>query len=347
MANAYTTFPDSVQRFDLKTDVSSSVYDDWKQFNTYIANGQFANATNLLQSNTELQKCIVDSVYVNQLTKTVEEVQDLFLNNIQTYIHETIVNRGEWNATTKYVKYNFVTYSINGIVQTFECLRDDTPIATLPTNTTYWIPRVIQGEKGAPGLGLTPRGIWNSNALYLVNDFVAHNNSFWQCITQNSNNEPTDANTSWLQLIDLSVMLNDLSSDISDISTDISELSQTIQNNNAEVASDIASISNSITSVTNNVNTLTTSINDVSTRLTNHDVQINTANGAHGFRYYQNLLQYKNGTAWTTIQIGSGGSHVGTTAPSDTKLLWIDTGNGGIVKYHNGTSWVTTKAVWG
>ena len=107
MANSYTTFPDSVQRFDLKTDVSSSVYSDWKQFNTYIANGQFANATLLLQANTELQKCVIDSVYINRISKTVEEVQDLFLNDVQSYIHETVINKGAWNASTKYTKYNF------------------------------------------------------------------------------------------------------------------------------------------------------------------------------------------------------------------------------------------------
>ena len=37
----------------------------------------------------------------------------------------------------------------------------------------------------------------------------------------------------------------------------------------------------------------------------------------------------------------------GNTAPADTNLLWIDTGNGGILKYHNGTAWVTVQAVWG
>ena len=55
MANSYTTFPDSVQRFDLKTDVSADIYSVWKQFNTHIANGQFANASALLQGNPELQ----------------------------------------------------------------------------------------------------------------------------------------------------------------------------------------------------------------------------------------------------------------------------------------------------
>jgi hypothetical protein len=95
MANSYTTFPDSVQTFDIKTDISSSVYSDWVKYNSYISKGEFANATQLLQSNTELQKCIVDSVYMNKMSKTVEEIQTLFLNDVQRYIHETITNKGD------------------------------------------------------------------------------------------------------------------------------------------------------------------------------------------------------------------------------------------------------------
>ena len=299
MANSYTTFPDSVQTFDLKTDISSSVYSDWTKYNSFISKGEFANATQLLQSNLELQKCIIDSVYINKMSKTIEEVQTLFLNDIQRYIHETVVNKGEWNSNTKYVKYNFVTYSVNGITQSYECIRDDTPIATLPTNATYFIPRVIQGEKGESGLGLTPRGLWNNLSLYLVNDFVSHNNGFWQCLIQNSDSEPTDTNINWLCLANL---------------TD-------------EIA---------------------TQIHTVDDRLTAHDESINNPKGAHGLRYYNEILQYLNGTTWTTIETGSGGGfHIGTTAPTDTDLLWIDTANGGIMKYHNGTSWVATKAVWG
>lgn len=53
-----------------------------------------------------------------------------------------------------------------------------------------------------------------------------------------------------------------------------------------------------------------------------------------------------------TITIEStteGGSYIGATAPSDTKLLWIDTSNGGILKYYDDTDlvWKTTVAVWG
>lgn len=343
MANSYTTFPDSVQRFDLKTDVSSAVYSDWQQFNTYMANGQFANATTLLQSNTELQKCIIDSVYINKLSKTIEEVQDLFLNEIQTYIHETIINKGEWNANTKYVKYNFVTYPVNGITQTFECLRDDTPIATLPTNEIYWIPRVIQGEKGAPGLGLSPRGIWNDTALYLVNDFVSYNSSFWQCLNQNNNSEPTETNTNWLRLVDLS---ESMITTATEIATEIAiEKATSIS---TEIATDIA---NEI--ATEKATTISTEIaneiadNKINVAITNHNVLVNTEAGAHGFRYYQSELQYKNNGTWTTIETGVGGSYVGSSAPSNTEILWIDTGNGGVLKYYNGTKWTPSKAVWG
>jgi hypothetical protein len=228
MANSYTTFPDSVQTFDIKTDISSSVYSDWVKYNSYISKGEFANATQLLQSNTELQKCIVDSVYMNKMSKTVEEIQTLFLNDVQRYIHETITNKGDWSSTVKYVKYDFVTYLVNGIVQTFECLSDATPISTLPTNTTYWIPRVIQGEKGASGLGLTPRGVWNNIALYMVNDFVSYDSSFWQCLNQNSNSEPSDTNTNWLRLINLSEELMTKINEVIDI--EINSLRSEISN---------------------------------------------------------------------------------------------------------------------
>ncbi len=35
------------------------------------------------------------------------------------------------------------------------------------------------------------------------------------------------------------------------------------------------------------------------------------------------------------------------TTPADTSLLWMDSANGDIVKYYNGTAWVTVPATWG
>lgn len=36
-----------------------------------------------------------------------------------------------------------------------------------------------------------------------------------------------------------------------------------------------------------------------------------------------------------------------TAAPDDTTLLWMDSGNGDIVKYYNGTAWAPVPATWG
>ena len=40
-----------------------------------------------------------------------------------------------------------------------------------------------------------------------------------------------------------------------------------------------------------------------------------------------------------------GGYHYGATAPSNTKLLWIDTS--GVAKFYNGSAWVPLAATWG
>lgn len=47
--------------------------------------------------------------------------------------------------------------------------------------------------------------------------------------------------------------------------------------------------------------------------------------------------------AISNIQIYS----YGATAPTNTKLLWIDTSLGGVLKYYNGSAWTAIKSVWG
>lgn len=62
-----------------------------------------------------------------------------------------------------------------------------------------------------------------------------------------------------------------------------------------------------------------------------------------------NLTQYVNGKLQTMsgTEVSTGGHIVSETAPTNTNLLWIDTANGGVLKYHDGSSWVGVKGVWG
>lgn len=47
----------------------------------------------------------------------------------------------------------------------------------------------------------------------------------------------------------------------------------------------------------------------------------------------------------TVTELSSGGTYYGASAPSNTKLLWIDTS--GVARFYNGSSWVPLAATWG
>lgn len=47
----------------------------------------------------------------------------------------------------------------------------------------------------------------------------------------------------------------------------------------------------------------------------------------------------------TVTELSSGGTSYGATAPSNTKLLWIDTS--GVARFYNGSAWVPLAATWG
>ena len=44
--------------------------------------------------------------------------------------------------------------------------------------------------------------------------------------------------------------------------------------------------------------------------------------------------------------ISAKGFEFGTTAPTNTNLLWIDTTNGSILKYYNGSAWTAVNDVF-
>lgn len=58
-------------------------------------------------------------------------------------------------------------------------------------------------------------------------------------------------------------------------------------------------------------------------------------------------LTMTKGNGTTSSVTLPGGVMIQTSAPTVTNVLWIDTGNGGIAKYYNGSAWTPVKAVWG
>lgn len=71
-----------------------------------------------------------------------------------------------------------------------------------------------------------------------------------------------------------------------------------------------------------------------------YDVQISSP--TDGATLVYNAQQGK----WIPGNVQSDPYHKGTTAPANTNIFWVDTGNGGILKYHNGTTWVPVGSAW-
>ena len=98
-----------------------------------------------------------------------------------------------------------------------------------------------------------------------------------------------------------------------------------------------------------------TATSNTSSALTNGNVYLNSVE--NGKVTSSHKITGAGGTTVTTDASGNivvtsqntaaSPYYKGTSAPSNTSLLWIDTGNGSILKYYNGSSWTPVVGVWG
>lgn len=90
-----------------------------------------------------------------------------------------------WSSGTAYTKNDFVVYENSLYTAT-----TSVPAGTLPTNTNYFM---------CVSKGVTPKGAYNSNDTYAINDVVIYNNNAYWCMQDNVTALPTDT-TYWMQI---------------------------------------------------------------------------------------------------------------------------------------------------
>ena len=194
-----TSFPDSVDVMVRMSDMSATNKSLMDQYYTYINAGNFTSAQQLLTDNPTLQAMIINAAKINKFIDSVIAVERFFKNDVEGYLESTFAYIGTYSSGTTYKKGNIV--DLNG--ESFIC-RVTSSIGVSPTahtTTTNWAIIAEQGIQGVSGTGLAPRGAWDNTTQYYANDCVGHNNVLWQCITGNTNSEPTSSNGNWLQLL--------------------------------------------------------------------------------------------------------------------------------------------------
>lgn len=198
----YTQFPTAADTIDRKIDVSLDLLDDLKKYYNYVDTGNFAEIEKLLETNPRLSQCVVTSKDLNVLRDGMVAMQRWILNYIGEYLVQFSKPKGPWDKSTKYEKYNVVTFSIDQVVQTYIAFPKsqtslDIPIGTLPTDANYWTCITLRGEKGESGTGMTPRGIHTLGVQYYKDDLVSSDNAFWYAAVDNLDQVPNQSSTSW------------------------------------------------------------------------------------------------------------------------------------------------------
>lgn len=97
----------------------------------------------------------------------------------------------------------------------------------------------------------------------------------------------------------------------------------------------ISGLNDQITTINSNIISLNTVVENAATKTQVESISTTVTNLSTQMTTIQNNIQ--------NLDI----LYKGTTAPTETNKLWIDTSVGnGIIKYHNGTSWIAVSAVW-
>lgn len=223
----HTNYPQQEDKLRVIRDPSASEVLLINQYNSYMAMGQTALASELLVQNPSLKQCIINADTILALHHSIIAVERTFYDNILDKICRLGKQKGDWNAQMsssstdeqyRLNKYDVVRYPVDGVKQYFLVLGNNITTGDIPTQNVEngkYIQISMKGDRGddgytpvkgvdyfdgASGLGLTPRGEWIRNKEFYQYDMVSYNHSLWYCMENNLAEEPSDSSTVWKKI---------------------------------------------------------------------------------------------------------------------------------------------------
>jgi len=208
-----TTFPDVIDTINNKIDILSTDGAKIDQYQQYMQNGDFTNASAILNTIPNVSQKIITANDLNVYRDGLLALERFYKDDIQDYTSakqaewESIIDRFSYKGVYTYRQYyknNIVSYSFNGRTLLYIATRDP-QIGANPTNTNYWREFTMVGNKGDSGYGLAFRWEWEATTNYSVDDVVTYNNSVWGCIKVSyGNNVPADSSAYWENIMNIS-----------------------------------------------------------------------------------------------------------------------------------------------
>lgn len=172
------------------------------QFQQAMLNNDINSATSIMNNNPQLATQICSAENINSLIDGVSTMEgqikidiDNYLSNLLV-VFQNLINQTRYisvyNPLIQYRKHNAVNYENKTYFA-----KEEPPVGTIPTNTTYWNEYDITGLDGYPGMNLTLRYNWSASVQYHIYDVVIYKNKLWLSLTENINSMPNYNFTDW------------------------------------------------------------------------------------------------------------------------------------------------------
>ena len=204
----YTSFPDEpCDTYEYMQDLTSDLVSLVSQYETLMKQNKFNEANKLLTDNPSLNKIYFNAEKYNKLIDSIKAIQLLYSQDIQTYILELAKYMGNYSSTTKYTRYNVVQYNDSMI---YMCISTSVPLGTPPTNTKYWFPLSIKGDKGDKGddgLGLHFSKEWSASETYSKDAAVSYGTCLYaSLVDSNKAHTPAKGSSYWNLIVDFNTV---------------------------------------------------------------------------------------------------------------------------------------------
>lgn len=278
-------FPDKVSTMTRVQDVSAAMKPYVDEYYTHYNRGDFDSANGVITAHPELLNMIINAKIFNDLRDEIIATQRVFKDDVESYIFSVVKNKGSWNASVKYIKYNVVFYIIDSVTLPFLAIADDIPIGTIPTNKDYWYPLAVKGEKGESGIGLSFEGAWDANITYNKDSAATYNNSLYASnIDNNVSNTPSKTSIYWTLVVDFNTVTAFDNSQSGSTETTVQGALDELYSITSASTNNIANNQTNISANTSAISTISSSINTINSKLNGIEsgAQKNTITGIKG-----------------------------------------------------------------
>lgn len=180
-------------------EIQSGVRESYSNYAELVSAGDIENAERLLKNNFKLRSSVIDAEILNKYITAIIALQtnsDDDINGEMNRLSDMIMSElrdwkdvGEYSAASEYKKFNVFTYER----EVYMCIADAQP-GKEPTNTTYFCPIGLEGEKGKAGLDMVWQGVYSANTQYQENDIVTINARLYRALQETKGVEPPNEN---------------------------------------------------------------------------------------------------------------------------------------------------------